>query len=262
MTDPSFTPASFATSLLDAIGAPATPANVSFVEGWETLEGGAFNNAAAYNPLNTSYQLPGSVSFTSGSPGGGVQAYGSGQQGIAATAKTLLTSYYTGIVNALRGNNQTAAAEALVASPWAASHYGGDPAKVLKAADLAYSNINGGSSPSGSLIPPPGATLNTDGQVPQGTLAGTSSAQSLSSAPRILSSIDTVLNAHGLKALNPLDDARVVLARGSGIMLGGILGLAGLGILVAAVVTSKPAGQAKSTAKTVAGTAAQIGAVA
>jgi len=54
-----------------------------------------------------------------------VRAYPTWVDGLAATLQTLSYSDYRDIVAALRNNDPVAAKAALVASPWAASHYNG-----------------------------------------------------------------------------------------------------------------------------------------
>ena len=95
----SYDPNSWATALLTALGAPTNAANTNSVVTWESREGGNWNNTAKYNPLNTSYKMPGSASMGGGS---NVQAYASWQQGLQATVDTLNNGKYTDIMTALK----------------------------------------------------------------------------------------------------------------------------------------------------------------
>lgn len=71
----------FARQFLRAIGAPRTDRNLWAVVSWMQAEG----STAKFNPLATTQKMPGSTDFNSV----GVQNYGSFQQGVEATAKTL-----------------------------------------------------------------------------------------------------------------------------------------------------------------------------
>jgi hypothetical protein len=80
-------PADFAAALLGALGEPNNKTNVTNIEGWETAEGGNWDNTAAYNPLNTTQKEQGSSPISGNSSG--VQAYTSWQEGLDATVQTL-----------------------------------------------------------------------------------------------------------------------------------------------------------------------------
>lgn len=88
-------PAGFAGALLSGLGDPQTAANLKSLVAWENMEGGAWHNSAAFNPLNTTLKMPGSHSMNSV----GVQAYTGWPQGLDATEKTL--SKYGQILSAL-----------------------------------------------------------------------------------------------------------------------------------------------------------------
>ena len=146
--------------LLNYLNAPATPSNINFLNAWAQQEGGAgYANTAYYNPFNTTLQAPGSTAIAGNSAG--VQAYTSQQQGLVATASTLLESSYSNIVNLLRsGNASTSQLQAAVnASSWG-------------------TKFNSGSAPSGSSpsSPPPsaaGANVNLI-KTPIGTISSNS----------------------------------------------------------------------------------------
>lgn len=108
-------PADFAIALLRTLGAPLTPSNVEALVRWQHLEGGAWNNVAQFNPINTSMRMPGSHSIN----GAGVQAYTSWTEGLTATMATLNNGMYRGIVAALRaGTSAQAVYSAIASSPW------------------------------------------------------------------------------------------------------------------------------------------------
>ena len=101
------TPGDFGVALLQEVGAPVTKSNLQFIIAWSNEEGGHWHNGAHFNPLNTTLNEPGATTFNSV----GVKAYGSWDQGVAATAATLQNGRYNDIVAALQGGNaaQTAA---------------------------------------------------------------------------------------------------------------------------------------------------------
>lgn len=83
--------------LLNAIGAPVTSENVSFLDKWANAEGGS----AAYNPMNTTQPEPGATNYNSV----GVKEFGNAAQGIDATAKTLTNGYYPDILAGLKSGD-------------------------------------------------------------------------------------------------------------------------------------------------------------
>lgn len=131
--------------LLQQMGAPATKANLRFLDAWQRAEGGN----AAYNPLNTTQQAPGASAYNSV----GVRNYGSPEQGLQATVETLNNGRYGAIVNLLRSGRATAGqlGQAVEASPWGT---GGGVMRVLgeggpAAAGPGPSSYGPGPSPSG-----------------------------------------------------------------------------------------------------------------
>lgn len=107
-------PQDFAVALLGRLGIKPNPYNVRAIVGWEKAEGGHWNNSARYNPLNTTQDAPGAAPMNSV----GVKAYGSWEQGLDATAKTLKNGRYGQILRALRGRDPGAVAGAIGSSPW------------------------------------------------------------------------------------------------------------------------------------------------
>lgn len=112
----------WAQNFLKALGAPVTPGNEQFVYDWEKSEGGG----GKYNPLNQG-PVPGhpELTTTGSQYGGGAADYASYAAGIQGAVDYLNMSNYTQVKAALMANNPTQARAALIASPWAASHYGG-----------------------------------------------------------------------------------------------------------------------------------------
>ena len=110
-----YTPDSWARELLRAEGLPRTSCNVGAITAWEAAEGGHWENAARFNPLDTTEPEPGSQPMNSV----GVQAYTSWQEGLQATVTTLNNGQYGGILTALQGGgNAQAVAGAVGSSPW------------------------------------------------------------------------------------------------------------------------------------------------
>jgi hypothetical protein len=144
MSTASLNPALFAREVLLGIGAPESSGNITFLEEWEAKEGGNWVNTAHYNPLNTSLQEPGSVNYSSGQAGTGVQSYKSWGNGLKATIVTLMGGYYTNVVGALRKNNQAGALTALKASPWDQDHYSSGWVSPATAAAYAKAHAAGG----------------------------------------------------------------------------------------------------------------------
>jgi peptidoglycan hydrolase CwlO-like protein len=105
----------WAKALLKSLGAPVTTPSLAALVAWEMAEGGHWNNSAHYNPLNTTWKMPGATSMNSV----GVKAYVSWEQGFKATLRTLHNGFYGGILAALRaGDDAQAVADAVAASPW------------------------------------------------------------------------------------------------------------------------------------------------
>jgi len=117
------TRAGFAAALLAADSLPETSCDLSAVVEWEIREGGGFGNQATYDPLNVN---PGPGAGWPGYNAIGAWAFPNATDGLRYTVATLNDGYYGGIIAALRaGNNAQAVCNAIMASPWAASHYGG-----------------------------------------------------------------------------------------------------------------------------------------
>lgn len=117
------TPVGWAGSLLAAEGDPETACNLNAVTEWEAREGGGFGNQAAYNPLNVN---PGPGAGWPGYNATGAWAFPDAATGLRYTVSTLNNGDYGAVLAALRaGNSAQAVCDAIMASPWAASHYDG-----------------------------------------------------------------------------------------------------------------------------------------
>ena len=143
----------WARDLLKALGAPETPGNQQFVYDWEVSEGGG----GKYNPLNQG-PVPGHPELTSTGPqfGGGAADFVSWSAGLQGAVDYLAMGNFHAIADHLRANDPAGARSALIASPWASSHYGGGSAFSGAALPGQASALPGG--PAGG-VPSGGTTL-------------------------------------------------------------------------------------------------------
>jgi hypothetical protein len=82
--------------VLEAMGVLPTSNNVNILKYWQTFEGGNAKN----NPLNTTYKVSGATDYNTAK----VKNYQTPEDGISATARTLLLNYYKPIVKAFKEN--------------------------------------------------------------------------------------------------------------------------------------------------------------
>jgi hypothetical protein len=107
----------WASAVLKGIGAPVTNNNISNMEKWMASEEPASSWLTNNDPLNTTKAGKGKI---------GTMKYATVGDGINATVATLNQSNFSSIKHALRTNAPFAVFQAaVVASPWAAGHYGG-----------------------------------------------------------------------------------------------------------------------------------------
>jgi hypothetical protein len=103
----------WATAFLGAIGAPVARNNLVVIVAWETAE----FTSAKWNPLATTYAMPGSTYYNSS----GVRNYVSLQQGLEATKKTLSRhglGYEQILLDLARNADPMDTARAINASRW------------------------------------------------------------------------------------------------------------------------------------------------
>jgi hypothetical protein len=113
----------WAVDILAGVGnAQPTAGIVGFVVAWSCAEDSGRGALARHNALNTTQS---GFNETHAINGDGVRGYASYDDGLAATLQTLSYGYYTEIVAGLQTNDPARALTGLLASPWAASQYGG-----------------------------------------------------------------------------------------------------------------------------------------
>lgn len=143
----------WATDLLSQLGAPQTPANVQVVYDWEVSEGGG----GKYNPLNQG-PVPGhpELTTTGSQYGGGAADYASWNAGLQGAVDYLNMSNFASIKKALMAGDSAGARSAIIASPWAASHYGSGSAfsnEPLPGQATALPGYTPGPSSTSSVVP-------------------------------------------------------------------------------------------------------------
>jgi hypothetical protein len=194
----------WAEDLLTLIGAPLTPGNEQFVYDWEVSEGGG----GKFNPLNQG-PVPGHPELTTtGSQfGGGAADYASWQAGLTGASDYLGMANFTAIERDLKANNPTGARSALIASPWAASHYGGG---------AAFSN---------AAVPGKASALPADGGGVSGGSGGSSTDSFNPLSPS--SWISGIASAFGIGSIKELLERIGLIIFGGAILLLGIFLLTG-----------------------------------
>lgn len=101
----------FYVALLQRLGMPVSQGNIMFMRAWNQAEG---MDAGYHNPFATTEGAPGASSINSV----GVKAYGSLEEGVDATARTLRNGLYQGILDGLSRSDPWAAAQGVASSPW------------------------------------------------------------------------------------------------------------------------------------------------
>ncbi len=105
----------FFASILRSIGTPVTASNLQVMEAWARSEG----SRSAYNPWNTTQRAPGCTVDSNGST-----AFADAASSITAHTKQL-RSLYPAVIAGFGSSDPERTVAAIVASPWASSHYGG-----------------------------------------------------------------------------------------------------------------------------------------
>lgn len=105
----------FFASILRSIGAPVAASNLQVMEAWARSEG----SRSAYNPWNTTQRAPGCTVDSNGST-----AFADAASSVTAHTKQL-KSLYPDVIAGFGAGDPERTVAAIVASPWASSHYGG-----------------------------------------------------------------------------------------------------------------------------------------
>ena len=120
----SYTASDWASQVLSDLGAPVSQNNINNILHWMVAEEPGSDWFDRNNPLNSSLN-------TGSSDGTG--SYGSLSDAAQATAQMIQQSNMSGIHQALSSDaSLDSFSAAVVASPWAASHYGGDPNHIAE----------------------------------------------------------------------------------------------------------------------------------
>lgn len=179
------TATAWATAILAAIGAPNSQSNVTSLTDWFNQEGGG----GANNPLNTTQPGFGATNSINSL---GVKSYATPADGVAATAATLKSGLYPGIVNALKsGSGLVGIDSSQVASElstWSGGHY-----STVGGSGGAAASSPSSSSPTGASSTSPAAAA----AAAQGTafLAAFNQANQTSAAGIGLNPIQDIGNA-------------------------------------------------------------------
>ena len=113
----------FITAVLADLGAPGSQANITSLVSWFPHEFSSWPPGAAWNPMASTMQMPGSATYNSA----GVQDYASAAEGAQATALTLADGYYPLIVARLRSGRGLCGDTAIAAEllTWSGNGYSG-----------------------------------------------------------------------------------------------------------------------------------------
>lgn len=120
-------PVQFAEAVIKGLGRSVNQGNLTGVTAWVLTEGGNWHNDAEFNPLNTTLVSEPCHDINSV----GVKAYGSWDQGIAATIDTLNLGYYEGIRGAIEGSDAQGVATAVRDSKWGTGSIQGQLVEAL-----------------------------------------------------------------------------------------------------------------------------------
>ena len=155
------TPALFAEAVLSSLSLPVSENNVAALVAIQRQEGGHEHNSAAFNPLNTGYDIKAvGHSRSAGLKVKSIKAYDSWDEGILATAKTIAQPNMKSIYQALASSSSPEETLAVFgASPWGWYKYVGgtkvflpyplalstlhNPAELVRYANAAYSGASG-----------------------------------------------------------------------------------------------------------------------
>ena len=99
------TPLDFAHALLHRLGVPESDSNLQALVAVQAVEGGHMQNSARFNPLNTMWPIDLNLMPSAQQAPGllkGIKAFATWDDGVEATARTILQGNMKGIYDALR----------------------------------------------------------------------------------------------------------------------------------------------------------------
>lgn len=132
--------AGFYRSVLSGLGVPVTQQALANLAAWQRAEGGWTNNAATFNPLNTTH----GSQYPSMNPVG-VRVYPDFQTGVRMTVDTLKLPYYKDVIANI-GAPLEQFAQTVYSSPWGTKH-GIAPGAAPTAAGVAAPAASPSSAP-------------------------------------------------------------------------------------------------------------------
>lgn len=209
-------------------GLPTSPQETAIISAWEQSENpasqvGGYTSAGGYNALNTSLKT-GSSGLEPGSSF--IPVYPDINTALAATLSTLKQPNYAPELDALESQSGSGLVSAL-GSP---GHvWGSSPSLVAKILGTGASTAPGSNSHSNKT-----GTSSGGGTTGATTTADSQSAQSSNTGVRVLASLDTLMNGGSgiLSGLNPINDAKIIIARAGAVVLGLMFVIAGGAILI------------------------------
>jgi hypothetical protein len=186
----------FAQNLLAELGAPQTPEMVDFIVRWEAAEGGAWNNAEAFNPLN--------VAAFDSDPTNPQSVMANWAAGLNATVSVLQQSNFSDLLNAIMSGDANSAEQALIASPWASSHYNGGSSFPSSAGNYGSQMLDDGVS--NEVFPNKNTGVDTSGNV---STDGSGVSTSNSGVAAFLPAVTPTLSMASLQSQYPMVAALV-----------------------------------------------------
>lgn len=134
------------TDLLHSMGYKPTKANLRFLANWQRWEGGHTNNSARFNWLNTTHGDGESINSV------GVKRFGSYDQGIRATAETLMNGRYQDILDGLQSGDPFHSNIGAGLQVWVSGRPNGNPGYAQK---VLGGRVSSTGSPSPARAPRP-----------------------------------------------------------------------------------------------------------
>lgn len=226
----------WATDFEEFAGLPTTAAETAIISAWEQSENpasqvGGYTAQGGYNALNTSLKT-GSSGLEPGSSF--IPVFPDIKSALAATLSTLQQPNYAPELDALEQQS----GPGLVAALGSPGHvWGSSPSLVSKILGTGASTAVAGKNTSTNK------TGTSSGNTGAGATADTVSAQSTNTGVKVLATLDQVMNGGGgiLSSLNPVNDAKIIIARAGAVLVGLLFLVAGGAILIKDLVGAEQA---------------------